>query len=68
MVQNNKYHGLPNEDPLDHLDEFERLCSLTRIKGVSEDALKLRLFPFSLGDRAHIWEKHLTPGSIKTWT
>jgi len=29
MVQGNKFHGLPMEDPLDHLDEFERLCTLT---------------------------------------
>ncbi|KAG7640688.1 MULE transposase domain [Arabidopsis suecica] len=34
MVQSNKFHGLPMEDPLDHLDEFDRLCSLTKINGV----------------------------------
>ncbi|KAG7556962.1 Retrotransposon gag domain [Arabidopsis suecica] len=43
MVQRNKFHGLPMEDPLDHLDEFDRLCSLTKINGVSEDGFKLRL-------------------------
>ncbi|XP_023644460.1 uncharacterized protein LOC111832385 [Capsella rubella] len=37
VVQQNKFHGLPMEDPLDHLDEFDRLCSLTKIYGVSED-------------------------------
>jgi len=46
MVQENKFHGLPMEDPLDHLDEFERLCSLTKLNGVCEDGFKLRLFPF----------------------
>ncbi|XP_023640324.1 uncharacterized protein LOC111831046 [Capsella rubella] len=49
------------EDPLDHLDEFDRL---TKINGVSEDGFKLRLFPFSLGDKAHQWEKTLPHGSI----
>ncbi|KAG7529966.1 Ribonuclease H-like superfamily [Arabidopsis suecica] len=53
LVQSNKFHGLPMEDPLDHLDEFDRLYSLTKINGVSEDGFKLRLFPFSLGDKAH---------------
>ncbi|KAG7528177.1 Retrotransposon gag domain, partial [Arabidopsis suecica] len=67
MVQGNKFHGLPMEDPLDHLDEFERLCGLTKINGVSEDGFKLRLFPFSLGDKAHLWEKTLPQGSITTW-
>ncbi|KAG7543371.1 Retrotransposon gag domain [Arabidopsis thaliana x Arabidopsis arenosa] len=68
MVQNNKFHGLPMEDPLDHLDEFDRLCSLTKINGVSENGFKLRLFPFSLGDKVHQWEKSLPQGSITSWT
>jgi len=67
MVQGNKFHDLPMEDPLDHLDEFERLYSLTKINGVSEDGFKLRLFPFSLEDKAHLWEKTLPQGSVTTW-
>jgi len=67
MIQGNKFHGLPIEDPLDHLDEFDRLYNLTKITGVSEDGFKLRLFPFSLGDKAHIWEKNLPHDSITTW-
>ncbi|KAG7528251.1 Reverse transcriptase domain [Arabidopsis suecica] len=67
MIQGNKFHGLPLEDPLDHLDNFDRLCSLTRINGVSEDSFKLRLFPFSLGNIAHHWEKTLPAGSITSW-
>ncbi|KAL1215971.1 hypothetical protein V5N11_032871 [Cardamine amara subsp. amara] len=67
MVQGNKFHGLPMEDPLDHLDEFDRLCRLTKINRVSEDGFKLRLFAFSLGDKAHLWEKNLPHGSITSW-
>ncbi|KAG7529629.1 hypothetical protein ISN44_Un131g000170 [Arabidopsis suecica] len=67
MIQGNKFHGLPMEDPLDHLDEFDRLYNLTKISGVSEDGFKLRLFPFSFGDIAHIWEKNLPHDSITTW-
>ncbi|KAG7572474.1 Zinc finger CCHC-type superfamily [Arabidopsis suecica] len=67
MIQGNKFHGLPLEDPLDHLDNFDRLCSLTKINCVSEDSFKLRLFPFSLGDKAHHWEKTLPAGSITSW-
>jgi len=55
------------EDPLDHLDSFDRLYGLTKINGVTEDMFKLRLFPFSLGDKAHHWEKTLTPDSITSW-
>ncbi|CAA7016000.1 unnamed protein product [Microthlaspi erraticum] len=59
--------SLPSEDPIDHLDEFDRLCDLTKINGVSEDAIKLRLFPMSLADKAHQWEKSLPHGTITTW-
>ena len=67
MIQGNKFHDLPMEDPLDHLDEFDKLYNLPKINGVSEDEFKLRLFPFSLGDKAHNWEKSLPHDSITTW-
>ena len=67
MIQGNKFHGLPMEDPLDHLDSFDKLCGLTKINGVTEDMFKHRLFPFSLGDKAHHWEKILPPDSITSW-
>ncbi|XP_056850786.1 uncharacterized protein LOC108850565 [Raphanus sativus] len=31
MIQSNKYHGLALEDPLDHLDNFNRLCGTIKI-------------------------------------
>jgi len=63
MTQGNKFHGLPMEDPQDHLVSF----GLTKINGVTEDMFKLSLFPFSLGDKAHHWEKTLPPDSINSW-
>ncbi|XP_056862666.1 uncharacterized protein LOC130510404 [Raphanus sativus] len=54
-------------DPFDHLDKFDSYCGLSKTNGVSEDALKLRLFPFSLGDKARQWEKSLPSDSITTW-
>jgi len=56
MIQGNKFHVLPMEYPLDHLDSFDRICGLTKINGVTEDMFKLRLFPFSLGDKASLGE------------
>ncbi|KAG7572534.1 Retrotransposon gag domain [Arabidopsis suecica] len=67
MVHGSKFHGLSMEDPLDHLDQFNMLCSTVKINGISEDAFNLRIFPFSLGDRARIWEKNLPQGSITSW-
>ena len=67
VIENNKYHGLALEDPFDHLDRFDSYCGLSKTNGVSEDALKLKLFPFSLGDKARQWEKSLPSDSITTW-
>jgi len=67
MIQGNKFHGFPMVDLLDHLDSFDRLFSLTKISGVTEDGFKLKLFPFSLGDKAHHWEKTLPLDSINSW-
>ncbi|XP_013624420.1 PREDICTED: uncharacterized protein LOC106330511 [Brassica oleracea var. oleracea] len=67
MIENNKYHGLALEDPLDHLDQFDKYCGFSKTNGVSEDAFKLRLFPFSLGEKAHTWEKNFLSDYITTW-
>ncbi|CAA7027651.1 unnamed protein product [Microthlaspi erraticum] len=67
LVQNKMFHGLSCEDLIDHLDEFDRLCDLTKLNGFSEDAIKLRLFPIYFADKANQWEKSLPHGSITTW-
>ncbi|CAA7035504.1 unnamed protein product [Microthlaspi erraticum] len=57
----NKDKGLSH-----HLSRTTTLRS-SWINGVSEDAIKLRLFPMSLADKAHQWEKSLPHGTITTW-
>ncbi|CAA7053774.1 unnamed protein product [Microthlaspi erraticum] len=36
-------------------------CALQKINNVTEDGLKLRLFPFSLGGKALAWESSIQP-------
>ncbi|KAL0854265.1 hypothetical protein Bca101_059417 [Brassica carinata] len=67
VIENNKYHGLAVEDPFDHLDKFDSYCGLSKTNGVSEDAFKLKMFPFSLGDKERQWEKSLPSDTITTW-
>ncbi|CAA7021297.1 unnamed protein product [Microthlaspi erraticum] len=57
LIQSSKFLGNGLENPCDHLDYFERLCSTFRICGVPEDSIKLILFPFSLGEKASQWER-----------
>ena len=55
MLQNILFHGLPNENPNMHLTNFLEVYDTIKYNGVTEEALRLRLFPLSLGDRSKHW-------------
>ncbi|XP_058725922.1 uncharacterized protein LOC131597232 [Vicia villosa] len=61
------YSGAPTEDPHLHMRQFLDVASNFKIPGVTDDAFRLRLFPYSLRDRAKSWLNSLEPNSIATW-
>jgi len=61
------FYGLSTEDPYKHLDEFIEICSTIRLQNFSEDALRMRLFPFSLKDKPKYWLNSLETNSITSW-
>jgi hypothetical protein len=61
------FYGLSTEDPYKHLDEFIEICSTIRLRNFSEDALRMRLFPFSLKDKAKYLLNSLETNSIISW-
>src|SRR5262249_35649361 len=68
MIQNTvQFGGLPTEDLNSHIASFLEICDTFKTNGVSNDAIRLRLFPFSLRDRAKSWLNTLPSGSITTW-
>ena len=54
MVQNNHFGGLQGEDPYAHILTFLNVCTTFKINGVTDDAIRLRLFPFSVREK-HIF-------------
>ena len=68
MVQNTvQFGGMANDDPNDHLIGFLEICDTFKYNGVSDDAVRLRLFPFSLRDKAKSWLNSHPAGSFTTW-
>ena len=62
-----QFGGFSHEDPHEHLKQFLEVCSNFIIPGVSENAFRLKLFPYSLKDKAKSWLNSLEPNSIHTW-
>ena len=52
MVQASSFYGKAHEDANVHLQHFLEICSTFTIKGVTQEAIRLRLFPFSLLGKA----------------
>jgi hypothetical protein len=61
------FYGLDNKDPYKHLDEFLEIYLTMRLQNITEDALRMRLFPFSLKDKVKYWLNSLETNSITSW-
>ena len=55
MMKNIMFHGLPSENLNMPLTNFFKVYGMIKYNGVTEEVLRLRLFPLSLGDRAKQW-------------
>ncbi|KAL0405481.1 UNVERIFIED_CONTAM: hypothetical protein Slati_3862000 [Sesamum latifolium] len=54
-----QFSDFPDEDPNKYFINFLKICDTFRFNGVSNDAVRLRIFPFSLCDTAKDWLQSL---------
>nr|GEX65831.1 reverse transcriptase domain-containing protein [Tanacetum cinerariifolium] len=60
-------HGLPGDDANKHLDKFLHVTQSIKVNGVTDDALRLYLFPHSLRHHATARFDRLPRNSINTF-
>jgi hypothetical protein len=61
------FHGLDHENPYSHVKKFKDICATFKFQNFSEESIQLRLFPFSLHDRAKAWLDSNMLRSITSW-
>ncbi|KAL6319816.1 hypothetical protein AAG906_036878 [Vitis piasezkii] len=61
------FHGMESENPYARIKEFEEVCNTFREGGASIDLMRLKLFSFTLKDKAKIWLNSLRPRRIRNW-
>ncbi|XP_019241897.1 PREDICTED: uncharacterized protein LOC109221924, partial [Nicotiana attenuata] len=61
------FRNSTDEDPTQHLRNFLGVCVMHKQNNVSDDALRLRVFKYSLAGDARRWLQNLPPNSIRSW-
>lgn len=58
---------MPGEDPNEHIRPFLEVCNTFKMQGMTEEAARLKLFPFSPKHTTKEWLSSLPTNSISTW-
>ncbi|XP_019267414.1 PREDICTED: uncharacterized protein LOC109244731 [Nicotiana attenuata] len=61
------FRNSTDDDPTQHLRNFLGVCAMHKQNNVSDDALRLRVFKYSLAGDTRRWLQNLPPNSIRSW-
>ena len=67
LLQGIQFHILARQDPNAQILNFLEVCDTMKYNRVSDAAIRLRLFPFSLKEKAKHWLISKPPDSITSW-
>ena len=62
-----QYLGVDGENPYLHFKEFEVICGTFQEPNFNMHVVRLKLFPFSLKEKAKFWLYEPRPRYIGTW-
>ena len=62
-----KFHGLPAQEPIKHLRDFQATYSTVRRDGANETSILLKAFPFSLEGKAREWYYTQPAATVSNW-
>ncbi|KAI3503945.1 hypothetical protein L1887_32459 [Cichorium endivia] len=62
-----QFRGHKTDDPYNHLYEFLAVANANTPRNTDRDIFRLRLFPFTLKDKAKYWFSSLPSNSITSW-
>nr|GEX17071.1 reverse transcriptase domain-containing protein [Tanacetum cinerariifolium] len=54
-VQANPYHGFERENPHTHINNFKRITLTLKFRDVSNNVIKLMMFPYSIEGNTKVW-------------
>ncbi|KAL4318469.1 hypothetical protein GQ457_18G014130 [Hibiscus cannabinus] len=63
-----QFGGSSNENVKQRLKSFLKICNSFKLPRFFNDVLKLKLFLYSLRDRAILWLNNLSPSLLQSWT
>jgi len=66
-MEHDQFGGCPTKNSNDHLHKFLTKYDTVKFNEVSIDAIRLRLFPFLLKDKASNWLQNAEPNLFTTW-
>jgi len=67
MVRAQPFLGHDNENPCQHLLEFEEMCSCLIISGMTQQTLRCKLFTFSITEKVKQWYTFAVESTNGDW-
>ncbi|KAM2667418.1 hypothetical protein EV2_019114 [Malus domestica] len=62
------FHGMSTEDPLARIrDIFNMVSNMALVEGVTEEHLRMKVFPYTMKDKAKTWLNSLRPRTLTSW-